>query len=66
MTIAVDSIQSNVQTFGRLRKLSDCDTSFYYFVCDDIPKHLDYHKRKIEMFHERAYSFVDMNSGVRV
>ena len=65
LTTAIDSIQSNVQSLGRLRKLDngDTDTQFHYFVCSDVPKHLEYHTRKKEMLAQRAKSFIDIYSG---
>lgn len=57
MTQAVDSIQANEQTMGRLRRLKDWpDTTpkFYYLVCADIDKHITYHKRKVELLKEKA------------
>lgn len=65
LTTAIDSIQSNVQSLGRLRMLDNGDTAteFHYFVCDDIPKHLEYHSRKKIMLAERAKTFIDVYSG---
>lgn len=65
LTTAVDSIQSNVQSLGRLRKLDNGDTptEFHYFVCEDIPKHLEYHERKKQMLSQRAKTFIDVYSG---
>jgi superfamily II DNA or RNA helicase len=65
LTTAVDSIQSNIQSLGRLRKLDNGNTptEFHYFVCEDIPKHLEYHQRKKEMLSQRAKSFIDVYSG---
>lgn len=58
LTTAISSSQSNIQSLGRLRKLK-CGTTpeFIYFVCLDIPKHVEYHKRKREMLDGRALSF---------
>ncbi len=60
LTVAVDSIQSNVQTLGRLRKLEDTPTRFYYFVNESVPKHVDYHKRKKDMLQERAATYREL------
>lgn len=57
LTVAVDSVQSNVQALGRLRKLPDMAPRFYFLVCDDIPKHRQYAKSKEEMLRHRAKSF---------
>lgn len=65
LTIAVSSIKSNVQTFGRLRKLDDghSDTQFHYFVCTDIPKHLEYDQAKQLVLAKRARSCRSIHSG---
>jgi hypothetical protein len=63
LTIAIDSVQANVQAFGRLRELPDSAVQFYYFVCDDIPKHTQYHERKVQMLEKRAKSFREIFTG---
>ena len=53
MTTAIYSTQSNVQALGRLRKLKNkpnFNPEFYYLVCKDIDKHIDYHKAKVKQF----------------
>lgn len=62
LTIAVDSIQANIQTLGRLRKLDKIKTQFFYLTCNDIPKHVDYSARKKKMLLERAESFQEINA----
>lgn len=58
MTTAIDAIQGNVQGFGRLRELKDGRTPhFYYFVCEDIPKHMIYHERKRVILRDRAIAY---------
>lgn len=57
MTVNVDSLQSNIQAFGRLRKLEGLTPRFYYFTCADIPKHMEYHNSKVELLTERALNF---------
>ena len=47
-TINVDSIQSNIQTLGRLRKLPNRDVKFYYIWCGQIAKHNQYHLKRLE------------------
>lgn len=46
LTVAIASKASNIQGFGRLRKLNGVDVEFEYFTCLDIPKHMEYHERK--------------------
>ena len=57
LTVAVDSVQSNVQALGRLRKQPHFTPRFYYFVCDDVKKHRHYHQSKESMLKERAKSY---------
>jgi superfamily II DNA or RNA helicase len=66
LTTAINSIQSNIQSLGRLRDLKDSPTSFYYLVCTDIPKHMEYHFNKTLMLKERAKSFRDIFTGAVV
>ena len=59
MTNASGSMQENIQALGRLRKLKnwpDVTPEFLYFVCQDISKHIDYHKQKVEMFRDKVAS----------
>lgn len=58
LTQALASSQGNIQGFGRLRKLKSGKTPiFAYFVCTDIPKHLDYHERKRKLLELRALAY---------
>ena len=64
LTIAVSSIQANIQSLGRLRALKDGrNPRFLYFVCEDIKKHLDYHERKREMLSTRALNYNNVHIG---
>lgn len=59
LTVAIDSIQSNLQSLGRLRDLkrlygSDRVPTFVYFVCMNINKHMTYHRSKRELMKEKA------------
>lgn len=50
MTTNISAITANQQAVGRLRKLKqwgDVPLEFYYLYCRDIPKHVDYHLKKI-------------------
>lgn len=62
LTVAINSLQSNVQSLGRLRKLKDINTYFFYFVCQDIPKHVAYATDKEKMLRERAANFIQINA----
>lgn len=59
MTDALGSKQGNLQAMGRLRDTiikiwPDAKPTFYYFVCIDIDKHIEYHQRKVENFAGRV------------
>ena len=62
-TIALDSIQSNLQSLGRLREQKDKTTEFYYLFSSDIEKQLTYHINKNEMFRELAKSYRTFSSN---
>lgn len=68
LTTAIDSLQSNVQSLGRLRELDGGATKveFHYFVCDDVQKHLDYHYRKVKLLDQRAKTFMDIYTGINI
>lgn len=53
MTTAIDSQISNEQALGRTRPVKsypDITPEFCYFVCIDIPKQMQYHQNKREVF----------------
>lgn len=59
MTDALGSKQGNLQAKGRLRDTiikiwPDAKPTFYYFVCVDIDKHVEYHQRKVEIFKDNV------------
>ncbi len=66
LTIALNSLQANLQTFGRLRQIEGVDTEFYYLTCQDIQKHKNYHKEKIELLTPRSASFKEIQYPRRV
>lgn len=66
LTIAVDSLQANLQCFGRLRKIDAVDTEFYYLLCQDIQKHKNYHKNKIDLLKPRSKTFTEMQYPKRI
>jgi superfamily II DNA or RNA helicase len=57
LTTSVSSSQSNIQGFGRLRKIPNRRLQFVYFVCSDAPKHLEYHQKKRDMLQHMAISY---------
>lgn len=53
MTTAVDSQIANEQSLGRTRPVKsypELTPEFCYFVCVDIPKHMQYHRNKKQVF----------------
>lgn len=62
MTVNVDSLQSNIQAFGRLRKIPGLQTRFFYFICADVEKHMQYHKAKMDLLRDRALNFNIINA----
>jgi hypothetical protein len=69
MTVAITSSQGNVQGFGRLRELKGALAAtpwFYYFVNEDVQKHIDYHEKKKELLKDRAlnYNTVFVNNPI--
>lgn len=63
MTVAVSSTKSNIQGAGRLRYIEGMDLDFYYYVCQDIPKHLEYHDQKVKIMNERALTHENLRTG---
>lgn len=54
-TVSISSPVANIQSLGRLRKLSDNrDTRFCYIYADNIPKQKQYHYRRQDLFRERV------------
>lgn len=56
LTINIQSIQSNIQTMGRLRPIANRKVQFIYCVCQDMQKHMDYHYSKKENLRGRVAS----------
>lgn len=57
MTTSIDSDQANLQAIGRLRRLKnypDQTPEFYYIVCTDIDKQMNYHTNKQKLFEGKA------------
>lgn len=69
MTVNINSMQSNVQTLGRLRRLKDWPDvipEFYYLICLDIPKHVEYMKEKHNTFNGLVLSHGCSDLGVYI
>lgn len=66
MTNAIGGMQLNLQMLGRLRRLKDFEDitpQFIYFICEDIPKHMDYHRKKFDVFSGKVLSHTDMRTN---
>lgn len=69
MTTARRSSQSNIQALGRLRQMKkkpDVNPEFYYLINRDIPKHIEYHKHKMEIFKDKVLNHKTMETHYRV
>jgi len=66
LTIALKSIQANIQVLGRLRKIPDVNVKFFFLSCLDVPKHLGYHRDKEQIMREKAatYTLIPYNRRV--
>ena len=60
LTISVDSEQANLQAIGRLRELKDRDVNYWYLYCSNIPKHVQYHRNKKDLFRGRVKGHHDV------
>jgi hypothetical protein len=60
MTEAVNDTQANLQHIKRLREPPQgpdyFTPEFLYFLCVNIPQHMNYHKRKVEIFRNEVIS----------
>ena len=67
LTVAVRSSQSNIQGLGRLRETKDGTVpEFLYFVCEDLPKHVEYHNQKKELLESRTINYKIDRTGFLV
>lgn len=66
LTVAVNSIQANIQCLGRLRELPDSDVRFSYLNCTSIEKHMQYDQEKQEMFKNRVRSIKPVYSQISI
>jgi len=66
MTTSIQSPVSNLQTLGRLRELKDRDVKFYYIYSDQIPKQVEYHRKKMELFRDRVETIKEFHSPIMV
>lgn len=68
--ISVSSSQRNDQMVGRTRPIDkwwpDLDPIFLYFVCPDIPKQVEYHRKRRTIFDKKMKNFTLIDSGSRI
>lgn len=68
--ISVSSSQRNDQMVGRTRPIDkwwpDLDPIFLYFVCPDVPKQVDYHRKRLTIFDKKMKKFSLIDSGSRI
>lgn len=67
----IDSIQANIQAFGRLRPLKggtveENSTCYYYLIADNISKYVSYDNERKVLLKERALTVRDINAGMSV
>ena len=65
-TVSISSTTANIQILGRLRKLPDRETKFYYIYCRQLSKQYFYHQRRMEIYRSRALSIKELESTVSV
>lgn len=61
LTIAIMSLQANVQVFGRTRFIEDRDTRFYFFNCTNVKSHMKYLDLKSKLMKEIAKTYDILN-----
>lgn len=62
-TNAINADSSNIQMLGRGRELTDSEVCYIYFVCEDIPTHIKYHKDKVMLYPDRVKSLNSYRYG---
>lgn len=69
MTTALSSSQANEQALGRTRELKkwpDTNPEFLYLVCEDIPKHVEYHEKKVKHFEGKVLAHQVLSLGLKI
>jgi hypothetical protein len=61
LTIAIMSLQANVQVFGRTRFIEDQDTRFFFLNCVNIKAHMKYLDLKSKLMKEIAKGYDILN-----
>lgn len=67
LTTAISSTASNLQSLGRTRVMADGQNPYFvWFVCENIPKHIEYHEKKRQVLEKRLLSYQSQHYGVCV
>lgn len=64
LTNSIASSKSNIQGFGRLRKIDGVDLHFMYLVCDNIAKQVAYHEQKEKLLLARTVSHKNIFTNI--
>jgi superfamily II DNA or RNA helicase len=64
LTTAIESIQSNIQILGRLRKIEGEEVGFYFFTADNIDTHVRYYADKRKTLSSRVACFNEVHSAM--
>lgn len=68
--VAISSSQRNDQMNGRTRPIDkwwpDLDPIFLYFICLDVPKQVEYHKKRRRVLDKKTKKFSLIDSGMWV
>lgn len=59
-TVCISSPVANLQSLGRLREQPGRNVKFFYTWCTQIPKHRDYHLKRLELFKEKTATVKDI------
>lgn len=57
-TVSISSPVSNIQSAGRLRYLPDRDVRLCYIFASNVPKHIEYHQKRLLVLKDRTKSVV--------
>lgn len=66
LTIAIDSVQANIQLPGRLRELPDRDVKFGWIYCESITKHLVYSNNRKRIIANKAAFIKDLHTYITI
>lgn len=68
--ISVSSLQRNDQMVGRTRPIDkwwpELDPIFLYFVCPEVPKQIEYHRKRRQIFNKKCKKYTYIDSGFRI